>query len=162
MGKQITMITGDQSVIANDIGTKLGISDIYSKQLPQDKKDIVKTLSKHYKTAFIGDGINDAMVLLSADIGISMGSLGSDVAIEASDAVIMHDQPIKLIDALKISIFTNKIVIQNIALALITKFVVLGLGTFGYANMWLAIFADVGISLIAVLNAMRILRMKNN
>ncbi|BCR35485.1 heavy metal translocating P-type ATPase [Mariniplasma anaerobium] len=158
MGKQVTMITGDQSAIADDIGKKLGITDIYSKQLPQDKKDIVESLSKQHKTAFIGDGINDAMVLLSADIGISMGSLGSDVAIEASDAVIMHDQPIKLIEVLKISIFTNRIVIQNIALALITKFVVLSLGALGYANMWLAIFADVGISLIAVLNAMRILR----
>lgn len=158
MHKKISMITGDQTYIASDIGEKLGITDIYSKQLPEDKKNLVSEFSKHNKTAFIGDGINDAMVLLSADIGISMGSLGSDVAIEASDAVIMHDQPNKLIDAIKISTFTNRIVIQNITLALLTKFIVLGLGTFGYANMWLAIFADVGISLIAVLNAMRILR----
>lgn len=158
MGKKVSMITGDQSFIANDVGAKLGIDNVYAKQLPEDKKNLVQTFSLNEVTAFIGDGINDAMVLLSADIGISMGSLGSDVAIEASDAVIMHDEPIKLIESIRTSIFTNKIVIQNITLALATKFIVLILGTFGLASMWLAIFADVGISLIAVLNAMRILR----
>ncbi len=158
MNKHISMVTGDQDYIAKDIAGKLGIIDIYVKQLPEDKKNLVMDFSKHRKTAFIGDGINDAMVLLSADIGISMGTLGSDVAIEASDVVIMNDEPFKLIEAIHISTFTNKIVIQNILLALITKFVVLGLGTFGLANMWMAIFADVGISLIAVINSMRILR----
>lgn len=160
MGKQVSMVTGDQDFIARDIGRKLGIENIYSKQLPTDKKDLIQRFSQTQSVAFIGDGMNDAMVLLSADLGISMGSLGSDIAIEASDLVIMHDEPEQLIDVIKTSVFTNKIVIQNIILALSTKLIVLFLGAFGYANMWLAIFADVGISLIAVLNAMRILSMK--
>lgn len=158
LNKHISMVTGDHEYIANDIAFKLGIDNVYFKQLPNDKKDIIEKLKLKEKTAFIGDGINDAPVLMSADLGISMGSLGSDLAVEASDAVIMNDEPIKLIDAITISKLTKRVVIQNIILAAGTKFIVLILGALGYANMWLAIFADVGISLIAVIHAMSILK----
>ena len=124
------------------------------------KKDLIEKLKLTQKTAFVGDGINDAPVLISADLGISMGSLGSDLAVEASDAVIMNDEPIQVIEAMNISKKTKKVVIENIILAAGTKFIVLILGAFGFANMWLAIFADVGISLIAVIHAMSILKNK--
>ena len=160
LNKNISMVTGDHKFIALDIAKKLGIDQVYYEQLPNDKKDIIEKLKKKEKIAFIGDGINDAPVLISADLGISMGSLGSDLAVEASDAVIMNDEPARLIDAIYISSLTKRVVIQNILLAAGTKFIVLILGALGLANMWLAIFADVGISLIAVIHAMSILREK--
>ena len=158
LNKNISMVTGDHKFIANDIAHKLGIDHVYYEQLPNDKKDIIEKLKLTEKVAFVGDGINDAPVLISADLGISMGSLGSDLAVEASDAVIMNDEPIQLIDGINISRLTKKVVIENIILAAGTKFIVLILGALGYANMWLAIFADVGISLIAVIHAMSILK----
>ncbi|MFA5470426.1 MAG: heavy metal translocating P-type ATPase [Acholeplasmataceae bacterium] len=160
LNKSVSMITGDHKFIALDIAKKLGINNVYYEQLPHEKKDLIEKLKLTHKTAFVGDGINDAPVLISADLGISMGSLGSDLAVEASDAVIMNDEPIQVIEAMNISKKTKKVVIENIILAAGTKFIVLILGAFGFANMWLAIFADVGISLIAVIHAMSILKNK--
>lgn len=160
LNKSVSMITGDHKFIALDIAKKLGIDNVHYEQLPHEKKDLIEKLKLTQKTAFVGDGINDAPVLISADLGISMGSLGSDLAVEASDAVIMNDEPIQVIEAVNISKKTKKVVIENIILAAGTKFIVLVLGAFGFANMWLAIFADVGISLIAVIHAMSILKNK--
>jgi Cd2+/Zn2+-exporting ATPase len=159
--KKVSMVTGDKTSIANDIAKRLGIQDIYAEQLPNDKRQVIENLKTKGLTAFIGDGVNDAPVLMTSDLGISMGALGSDLAVEASDAVIMNDEPNLLIDAINTSALTRKVVIQNIILAAGTKFLVLGLGAFGLANMWLAIFADVGISLIAVIHAMSILKQRN-
>ena len=159
--KKVSMVTGDKTSIANDIAKRLGIQDIYAEQLPNDKRQVIENLKTKGLTAFIGDGVNDAPVLMTSDLSISMGALGSDLAVEASDAVIMNDEPNLLIDAINTSALTRKVVIQNIILAAGTKFLVLGLGAFGLANMWLAIFADVGISLIAVIHAMSILKQRN-
>lgn len=159
--KTVSMVTGDKTSIAKDIAQRLGIKDVYSEQLPDEKRQVIEHLRTQGLTAFIGDGVNDAPVLMTSDLGVSMGALGSDLAVEASDAVIMNDEPDLLIDAIETSSLTRKVVIQNIILAAGTKFLVLGLGAFGYANMWLAIFADVGISLIAVIHAMSILKQRN-
>ncbi len=159
-GKEVSLVTGDQEKVSKKIAGQLGIDHVYAEVTPQDKAIIVQNLKAYQKTAFIGDGVNDAMVLMTADLGISMGSLGSDVAIEASDAVIMNDDPRLLLDAIEVSKATKRNVIENIWLALGIKSIVLILGALGFANMWLAIFADVGVSLIAVLNAMRLLRYK--
>jgi Cd2+/Zn2+-exporting ATPase len=158
--KKVSMVTGDKISIAHDIAQRLGITNVYAEQLPDDKRNVIETLKKEDKTAFIGDGVNDAPVLMTSDLGISMGALGSDLAVEASDAVIMNDEPELLIHAIDTSALTRKVVIQNIILAAGTKFIVLILGALGFANMWLAIFADVGISLIAVIHAMSILKTK--
>ena len=158
--KKVSMVTGDKILIAHDIAHRLGITNIYAEQLPDDKRHVIETLKKEDKTAFIGDGVNDAPVLMTSDLGISMGALGSDLAVEASDAVIMNDEPELLIHAIDTSALTRKVVIQNIILAAGTKLIVLILGALGFANMWLAIFADVGISLIAVIHAMSILKTK--
>lgn len=159
--KTVSMVTGDKTSIAQDIAHRLGIKDVYSEQLPDEKRQVIEHLRTQGLTAFIGDGVNDAPVLMTSDLGVSMGALGSDLAVEASDAVIMNDEPDLLIDAIETSSLTRKVVIQNIILAAGTKFLVLGLGAFGLANMWLAIFADVGISLIAVIHAMSILKQRN-
>ena len=159
--KKVSMVTGDKTSIASDIAKRLGITNVYAEQLPDDKRNVIEMLKKTEKTAFIGDGVNDAPVLMTSDLGISMGALGSDLAVEASDAVIMNDEPELLIHAMDTSVRTRKIVIQNIVLAVGTKFIVLILGALGFANMWLAIFADVGISLIAVIHAMSILKQRN-
>ena len=159
--KKVSMVTGDKTSIASDIAKRLGITNVYAEQLPDDKRNVIEMLKKTEKTAFIGDGVNDAPVLMTSDLGISMGALGSDLAVEASDAVIMNDEPELLIHAMDTSVRTRKVVIQNIVLAVGTKFIVLILGALGFANMWLAIFADVGISLIAVIHAMSILKQRN-
>ncbi len=160
MGKDISLVTGDKESVAHKISKQLGIEHVYAEVSPEDKVVIVQNLKTYEKVAFLGDGVNDAMVLMTADLGISMGSLGSDAAIEASDAVIMNDDPKLLLDAIKVSKYTKRNVIQNIWMALGIKGIVLILGALGLANMWLAVFADVGVSLIAVLNAMRLLRLK--
>jgi Zn2+/Cd2+-exporting ATPase len=157
-GKDVSMVTGDQAVSADDIGKQLGIDSIYSSCLPEDKAKIINKLVLKQKVAFIGDGINDAPVLMMATLGIAMGGIGSDAAIEASDAVIMNDDPSQIIVAQKISHKTMTIVKQNIVMALSIKFIVLVLGALGFANLWLAIFADVGVSILAVFNAMRIFK----
>ncbi len=158
--KEITMVTGDFETAAMDVGFHLDIENYHANCLPEDKIRIVEELSQKWKLAFVGDGINDAPVLAIANLGIAMGGLGSDAAIEAADAVIMNDDPYQVIVAQKIAKKTMRIVLQNIVMALGIKGIVLILGALGFANLWLAIFADVGVSILAVANAMRIFRTK--
>ena len=159
------MLTGDTKAVGEHVAGEIGLDEVYSELMPGDKVEKVEALLKQ-KTAkgqlvFVGDGINDAPVLARADIGIAMGGLGSDAAIEAADIVLMDDQPSKIALAMKISQKTLKIVKQNIVFALGIKFLVLALGALGIANMWEAVFADVGVSVIAILNAMRALNGRN-
>lgn len=160
--KETIMLTGDNKSVADDIGKQLGIDRVYSNLLPTDKVEKLESLYsgklENEKIAFVGDGINDAPVLARADVGIAMGGLGSDAAIEAADVVLMTDEPINIVKAIKISKKTHKIVWQNIIFALGIKIIVLILGAGGVATMWEAIFADVGVALIAVLNAMRVMK----
>lgn len=162
--RKIVMLTGDNPKIAEAVAKELGIDDVYSSLLPGEKVEKVEMLSDRKfpkgKLAFVGDGINDAPVLARADIGIAMGNLGSDAAIEAADIVLMTDEPSKLAQAIDIAKFTRRIVWQNIVFALGIKGVFLILGAFGVANMWEAVFADVGVSLLAILNSMRVMRVK--
>jgi Cd2+/Zn2+-exporting ATPase len=155
------MLTGDNQTTAAAVATTLGISEVHAELLPQDKVATLEQLIETgHKVAFVGDGINDAPVLARANVGIAMGALGSDAAIEAADVVLMDDAPSKLVSAIKLAKRTLGIVKQNITFALAVKFVVLILGAVGVASMSLAVFADVGVTLIAVLNAMRCLRVK--
>ena len=158
------MLTGDAKKVANQVASSLGIDEVYSELLPADKVDKVEELLRvklgKAKLAFVGDGINDAPVLSRADIGIAMGAMGSDAAIEAADIVLMDDDPIKIAKAIKISRKCLRIVYQNIVMALVVKFACLALGAVGIANMYLAIFADVGVMILAVLNAIRCLFVK--
>lgn len=157
----VVMLTGDNETTAKDIANRLGINEYYAGLLPQDKVNRIEDiLNTGTKTAFVGDGINDAPVLTRADIGIAMGGLGSDAAIEASDVVIMDDKLLKISKAIEIARKTMYIVKENIILALGIKAFVLLLGAFGYVNMWMAVFADVGVSFIAILNSMRTLMYK--
>ncbi len=156
------MLTGDAKAVADKVAADLGVDEVHSELLPGDKvEQVEKLLAKkppREKLVFVGDGINDAPVLGRADIGIAMGAMGSDAAIEAADVVLMDDDPMKIAKGIKISRKCLSIVYQNIVFALAVKFVCLLLGVIGYANMWLAIFADVGVTVIAVLNAIRALR----
>ena len=158
------MLTGDAKKVANQVASSLGIDEVYSELLPADKVDKVEELLRvklgKAKLAFVGDGINDAPVLSRADIGIAMGAMGSDAAIEAADIVLMDDDPMKIAKAIKISRKCLRIVYQNIVMALVVKFACLALGAVGIANMYLAIFADVGVMILAVLNAIRCLFVK--
>lgn len=160
--KEVVMLTGDNEKVANKIANELGIDKVYSNLLPNEKVDRLEEIFKEKlpkeKVAFVGDGINDAPVLARADVGIAMGALGSDAAIEAADVVLMTDEPSKIAKAIEISRKTNKIVWQNIVFALGVKAIVLILSAGGVATMWEAIFADVGVALIAVLNAMRVMK----
>ena len=160
--KKTVMLTGDAKRVAEEVAGSLGIDEMYSELLPGDKvtkvEELLAAKSGKEKLAFVGDGINDAPVLTRADIGIAMGAMGSDAAIEAADVVLMDDDPMKISKAIKISRKCLGIVYQNIAFALIIKFACLGLGAIGIANMWFAIFADVGVMVIAALNAIRALR----
>ena len=161
----IVMLTGDNRNIANDIAKKVGINEVYSELLPNEKVDKVEEIfakkeNKDGKVLFVGDGINDAPVLARADIGVAMGGVGSDAAIEAADVVIMTDELSKISDTIKIAKKTKKIVWQNIIFALSVKAIVLLLGILGLSTMWEAVFADVGVALIAVLNSTRVLNMK--
>jgi len=164
--KRIVMLTGDNEQIGKKIALDLGITEVYTELLPIDKVDQVTRLQNEIiskgKLVFVGDGINDAPVLVRADVGIAMGALGSDAAIEAADIVLMTDEPSKIITAIQLSRFTQKIVLQNIFFAFAIKGLVLILGAFGLASMWEAVFADVGVALLAVLNALRILNRKIN
>ena len=160
--KEIVMLTGDNEAISKNIAEKLGIDKVFTELLPNEKveklEEIYKTKSEKGKIAFVGDGINDAPVLARADLGIAMGGAGSDAAIEAADVVIMNDEPSKIVTAIKIAKKTKEIVWQNITIAFAIKIVVMALGLFGDATMWEAVFADVGVALLAVLNATRVLR----
>ena len=160
--KKTVMLTGDAKQVADEVAHSLGIDKVYSELLPADKvtkvEELLAQAADKEKLAFVGDGINDAPVLTRADIGIAMGAMGSDAAIEAADVVLMDDDPLKIAKAIKISKKCLRIVHQNITLALMIKFGCLALGAVGIANMWFAIFADVGVMIIAVLNAIRALR----
>ena len=156
------MLTGDSKRVADQVAEELGIQEVYSELLPADKVSRVEELlnqkSEKAKLAFVGDGINDAPVLSRADIGIAMGSLGSDAAIEAADVVLMDDDIRKIASTVLISRKTLRIVKQNIVFALAVKAIVLLLGAIGVANMWEAVFADVGVSVLAILNSMRVMK----
>ena len=158
------MLTGDADAVGKKVAGQLHLDQVYTELLPADKVDRVESLlnqkSEKGMLAFVGDGINDAPVLARADVGIAMGGLGSDAAIEAADVVLMTDEPSKIAAVMKIARKTIRIANQNIVFALGVKFLVLILGALGYANMWAAVFADVGVSIIAILNAIRAMRVK--
>ena len=162
--KETVMLTGDSDKVAQSVARELGIDRVYSQLLPEDKvnriEELLKSKQKNEMVAFVGDGINDAPVLSRADVGIAMGALGSDAAIEASDVVLMDDSPLKISKAIRISRKCLRIVYENIYFAIGVKFICLVLGAVGIANMWVAIFADVGVMIIAVLNAIRALNVK--
>ena len=162
--QKTVMLTGDAKKVADQVGSTLGLDEVYSELLPAGKvekvEELLKVKPEKAKLAFVGDGINDAPVLRRADIGIAMGAMGSDAAIEAADVVLMDDDPMKIAKAIKISRKCLRIVYQNIVFAIGIKLICLALGALGLANMWLAIFADVGVMVIAVLNAIRALFVK--
>ena len=162
--KKTVMLTGDADAVGQKVASRLGLDQAYTELLPADKVDRVEELlgqkSEKGKLVFVGDGINDAPVLARADVGIAMGGLGSDAAIEAADVVLMTDEPSKIAAVMRIARKTIRIANQNIVFALGVKFLVLILGALGYANMWAAVFADVGVSVIAILNAIRAMRVK--
>ena len=163
--KQTVMLTGDRKSVGEDVAHKLGIDKVYTELLPDGKvekvENLLKETSEKGKLAFVGDGINDAPVLAISDIGIAMGGLGSDAAIEAADIVIMTDEPSKIVNAIHLSKKTMKIVKENIVFAIFIKILVLILAALGISTMWEAVFADVGVSIIAILNALRALQVKN-
>ena len=157
-GIKTVMLTGDKEKTADAVAQKTGIDLVYANMLPQNKVEKLEEIiaqNKVGKTLFVGDGINDAPVLAMADVGVAMGGVGSDAAIEAADVVIMDDSLSKIYSAIRIAKNTMKIVRENITFVLAVKIIVLILAVFGYAPMWLAVFADVGVALLAVLNSMR-------
>ena len=162
--KKTVMLTGDARAVGEQVAAKLGLDEVHTELLPLDKVERMEALlaqkSEKGKLIFAGDGMNDAPVLAGADIGIAMGGLGSDAAIEAADIVIMTDEPSKVAEAIQIAKKTLCIVKQNVVFALGIKIGVLILSAFGKSNLWAAVFADVGVSVIAILNAMRALRSK--
>jgi Cd2+/Zn2+-exporting ATPase len=162
--KQTIMLTGDAAPVAEQVAGRLHVDRVYSELMPADKVRIVEELLGNQqdkdKLAFVGDGINDAPVLMRADIGIAMGAMGSDAAIEAADIVLMDDDPLKIPKAIRIARYTLGIVWQNIILAIGIKVACLVLGALGLANMWLAIFADVGVLILCVLNSIRAMHVK--
>lgn len=164
--KKSVMLTGDVEKVAKKVGEELGLDEIYSNLLPQDKvskfEEIIKNKDSKGNVVFVGDGINDAPVLARADVGIAMGAMGSDAAIEAADVVIMTDEPSKIVTAIKSSKKTMKIAMQNIILAFGVKAIALILSALGIADMWMAVFADTGVTILAVLNSFRALKIENN
>ena len=163
--KQTVMLTGDRNDVGESVASKIGIDKVYAELLPDGKvekiEELLKEKSENGKLAFVGDGINDAPVLAISDIGIAMGGLGSDAAIEAADVVLMTDEPSKIVNAINLSKKTMRIVKQNIVFSIFIKVLVLILSALGISTMWEAVFADVGVSIIAIINALRILRVKN-
>ena len=164
--KKSIMLTGDIEKVSKKVGEELGLDEIYTNLLPQDKvskfEEIIGNKKSKGNVAFVGDGINDAPVLARADVGIAMGAMGSDAAIEAADVVIMTDEPSKIVTAIKSSKKTMKIAMQNIALAFGVKAIALVLSALGIADMWMAVFADTGVTILAVLNSFRALKIENN
>ena len=163
--KNLVMLTGDKEEVGKAVGERLGLNQVYGNLLPGDKvfwvEELLKKKSFGKTLAFVGDGINDAPVLARADIGIAMGGIGSDAAVEAADVVIMEDEPSKIVDTIQIARKTMRIVRQNIVFAIGVKVLVLVLVAFGYASMWAAVFGDVVVSVLAIINAMRTLVYKN-
>ena len=160
-GIRIVMATGDGETTANSVAARLGIDEVHGEVKPEDKLALVERLQREGRVvAMAGDGINDAPVLKRADVGIAMGALGSDAAIEAADVVLMDDDPLKIAAAVKIARRTLAIVKQNIFFALLVKGLILLLGAAGLASMWAAVFADVGVLILAVLNALRTMRVQ--
>lgn len=158
MGVSTVMFTGDRYTVAEKVAQKLGMDEFYAELMPDQKSKLMEEYTKKcHRVAFMGDGINDGPVLVKADVGIAMGGIGADVAIEAADVIIMDDKPSKVLQAVKIAVKTRRIVFQNIVFALGVKFGAMLLGAAGLGNMWMAVFADVGVSVIAILNAMRTL-----
>ena len=164
--KKAIMLTGDLEKVSKKVGEDLGLDEVYTNLLPQDKvskfEEIIENKKSKGNVVFVGDGINDAPVLARADVGIAMGAMGSDAAIEAADVVIMTDEPSKIVTAIKSSKKTMKIAMQNISLAFGIKAIVLILSAFGIADMWMAVFADTGVTILAVLNSFRALKIENN
>ena len=164
--RRCVMLTGDRQDVAQAVGTRLGIDEIHAQLLPEDKVTEVERLLAGEKDgarlAFVGDGINDAPVLMRADVGVAMGAMGSDAAIEAADVVLMDDKPSKIAQAMRVARKTMRIVWQNIVFAIGVKVLILVLAAIGVANMWLAVFGDVGVAMIAILNAMRCMRVEKN
>jgi Cd2+/Zn2+-exporting ATPase len=158
--RTVAMLTGDIAASAGDTARALGITDVYADLLPHQKVEALEALQAKAKgkTVFVGDGINDAPVLARSDVGVAMGGVGSDAAIEASDVVLMTDEPSKLLTAILIARRTNRVVRQNIAFALGVKALILVLGALGLVSMWAAVFGDVGVALLAVLNSLRTIR----
>ena len=161
-GIETTMLSGDRQAQADEVANKLGISKAFGDLLPQDKVAHIERIKQDGKqVAFVGDGINDAPVLAVSDVGIAMGALGSDMAVETADVVIQTDQPSRVADAVSLGRRTRRIVTQNIAFAIGVKVLVMILGVLGVANMWEAVFADVGVALLCVLNSLRLLRLSD-
>ena len=164
--RRCVMLTGDRQDVAEAVASRLGIDEVRAQLLPQDKVEAVEHLLESEKDgarlAFVGDGINDAPVLMRADVGIAMGAMGSDAAIEAADVVLMDDKPSKIAQAMRVARKTMRIVWENIVFALGVKLLILVLAAFGIANMWLAVFGDVGVAMIAILNAMRCMRVERD
>ena len=158
--KETVMLTGDTKQIADNVGKEVGVDKVFAELLPVDKVEKLEESMKDGRVIFVGDGINDSPVLARADVGIAMGGIGSDSAIEAADAVIMTDEPSKIVTAMEIAKKTRKIITQNIALAMIIKLTAMTLGAFGIATIWEAVIADVGVTLVAVLNSIRLLNTK--
>jgi Cd2+/Zn2+-exporting ATPase len=159
--EQTVMLTGDNEVVAQGVARRLGLDGYKAELLPEDKVDAIEQLLRRSgkgKVVFVGDGINDAPVIARADIGMAMGGLGSDAAIETADVVIMTDAPSKVAEAIQVARKTRKIVVQNIVLAMAVKGLFIILGTLGVATLWEAVFADVGVALLAILNATRVLK----
>jgi Cd2+/Zn2+-exporting ATPase len=156
------MLTGDNKTAAESFAKKLGIDKYYFELLPEDKvnhiEQIIQSAIKGSKVAFVGDGINDAPVLARADVGIAMGALGSDAAVETADVVLMADSPLQVVTAIEVAKRTRKIVWQNISFAMGVKLFFILLGVFGIATMWEAVFGDMGVAIIAILNAMRVMK----
>ena len=164
--RRCVMLTGDRQDVAEVVAERLGIDEVHAQLLPEDKVDAVERLlageKEGARLAFVGDGINDAPVLMRADVGVAMGAMGSDAAIEAADVVLMDDRPSKIAQAMRVARKTMRIVWQNIVFALGVKILILVLAAFGIANMWLAVFGDVGVAMIAILNAMRCMRVEKD
>ena len=161
MGIRVVMLTGDNERTAKAIGAQAGVDEVIAGVLPDGKEAVIRSLKNKGRVAMVGDGINDAPTLATADVGIAMGALGSDAAIEAADVVLGRDSLLSLPAAVKISRRTRRIVWQNIIFAIGVKVIVMLLAALGLANMWWAVFADVGVTVLAVLNALRALRTKS-
>jgi len=160
--ENIMMLTGDSKAVAQRVADTLGVDSFEAELLPEDKvaaiERLLQTVGKKGKVAFVGDGINDAPVIARADVGMAMGGLGSDAAIETADVVLMTDAPSKVAEAMQIARKTHAIVWQNIIFALVIKVIFITLGIFGFATMWEAVFSDVGVALIAILNSTRVMK----